>query len=84
MPVEHSFSQITDFAFDNIIRDVLTLAPQSGVGLVRGALQSRGLRVQRHCVIAALQRLDPVTTALRQIRRIIHRRYNVPCPNALC
>ena len=31
MPVsqEHNFSQITDVALDNIIRDVLTLAPQS-------------------------------------------------------
>ena len=45
MPVgqEHNFSQITDFALDNVIRNVLTLAPQSGVGLVRGALRSRGL-----------------------------------------
>ena len=31
MPVsqEHNFSQITDVALDNIIRDVLTLGPQS-------------------------------------------------------
>ena len=85
MPVgqEHNFSQITDFALDNVIRDVLTLAPQSGVGLFCGALRSRGLRVQRHRVIAALQRLDPVTSALRQTRRIIRRTYNVPCPNPL-
>jgi len=80
---EHNFSQITDFALDYVIRDVLTLAPQSGVGLFRGALRSRGLPVQRHRVIAVLQRLDPVTSALRQTRRIIRRTYNVPCPNPL-
>ena len=38
---------------------------QSGIGLIRGALQSRGWRIQRHRIMAALQRLDQVMSALR-------------------
>ncbi len=78
-----SFSQITNDELDNLIKDILTVTPQSGLGLIRGALRSRGLLVQRHRVISALQRLDPVTSALRMSRMIIRRKYNVPCPNAL-
>ena len=85
MPVGHdsNFSQISDAALDDFVRDILTSAPQSGIGLIRGALQSRGWRIQRHRIIAALQRLDPVMSALRQTRRIIRRTYNVPSPNSL-
>ncbi|CAB4039815.1 Hypothetical predicted protein, partial [Paramuricea clavata] len=55
-----SFSQITNDELDNLIKAILTITPQSGLGLIRGALRSRGLLVrQRHRVIAALQRLDP-------------------------
>ena len=78
-----SFSQISNDGLDNLIKDILTVTPQSGLGLIRGALRSRGLLVQRHRVISALQRLDPVTSALRMSRMIIRRKYNVPCPNAL-
>ena len=38
---------------------------QSGIGLIRGALQSRGWRIQRHRIMAALQRLDQVMSSLR-------------------
>ena len=78
-----NFSQISDAALDNLVRKILTSAPQSGIGLIRGALQSRGWRIQRHRIMAALQRLDPVMSALRQTRRIIRRTYNVPSPNSL-
>ena len=78
-----NFSQISDAALDNLVRQILTTAPQSGIGLIRGALQSRGWRIQRHRIMAALQRLDPVMSALRQTRRIIRRTYNVPSPNSL-
>lgn len=78
-----NFSEISDAALDNLVRQILTSAPQSGIGLIRGALQSRGWRIQRHRIMAAFQRLDPVMSALRQTRRIIRRTYNVPSPNSL-
>ncbi|XP_044163830.1 uncharacterized protein LOC114977278 [Acropora millepora] len=68
-----NFGQISDAALDNLVRQILTSAPQSGIGLIRGALQSRGWRIQRHRIMAALQRLDPVMSALRQTRRIVRR-----------
>ena len=60
-----NFSQISDAALDNLVRQILTSGPQSGNGLIRGALQSRGWRIQRHRIMAALQRLDQVMSALR-------------------
>ena len=78
-----NFSEISDAALDNLVRQILTSAPQSGIGLIRGALQSRGWRINRHRIMAALQRLEPVMSALRQTRRIIRRTYNVPSPNSL-
>ena len=77
-----NFSQISDAALDNLVRQILTSASQSGIGLIRDALQSRGWRIQRHRIMAALQRLDPVMSALRQTRQIIRRTYNVLSPNS--
>ena len=60
MPVgqEHTFSQITDFALDNIIRDVLALAPQSGVGLFSSwcsAIQrAASTKTSRYCSLTKI------------------------------
>ena len=66
-----------------VIHEIVTLTPQAGLGLVRGALSARGLSVQRRRVMETLHRLDPVTSALRQSRAIIRRTYWVPGPNSL-
>ena len=52
----NNFSQISDAALDNLVRQILTSAPQSGIGLIRGALH-------RHQIMVALQRLDQVMSA---------------------
>ena len=57
---EHNYSSLSDRDLDNIMRSILLVTPQSGVGLVQGALRSRELRIQRRRVIEALRRLDPV------------------------
>jgi hypothetical protein len=80
---EHNFSPLTDNELDILVRGILSITPQSGVGLVQGALRSRGLRIQRRRVLESLRRLDPITSALRQSRRIIRRTYRVPGPNSL-
>ena len=61
---EHNNSS-SDGDLDNIVRSILLVTPQSGVGLVQGALRSRKLRIQRCCVIEALRRLDPVMSVLK-------------------
>ena len=78
-----NLSQISDAALDNLVRQILTSAPQLGIGLIRGALQFRRWRIQRHRIMAAFQKLYPVMSALRQTRRIICRTFNVPSPNSL-
>ena len=79
---EHNYSSLSDGDLDNIARSILLVTPQSGVGLVQGALRSRELRIQRRRVVEALRRLDPVMAVLRQSRRIIRRTYQVPGPNS--
>ena len=85
MPVGHqqNFSTLSDDALDRVISEILAITPQSGLRLVQGALRSRGYRIQRRRIIEALQRLDPITSALRQTRGIIRRTYRVPGPNSL-
>jgi hypothetical protein len=80
---EFGYSDITDAELDNTVRGVLQITPQAGRNLVRGALLSRGLRIQRRRIESSISRVDPVTTALSHRRRIIRRIYNVPCPNFL-
>ncbi len=77
---EFGYSDITDNELDNVVRGVLQITPQAGRNLVRGALLSRGLRIQRRRIELSISRVDPVTTALSHRRRIIRRIYNVPCP----
>lgn len=78
-----SYDSITDVELDNIVREVLETTPQAGRNLVRGAIQSRGVNVQRRRIEEAIARIDPVTPTLRDSRQIVKRRYNVPCPNFL-
>lgn len=81
--LHHNFSELPDEQLDELIIEITAVTPQSGVGLIQGALRSRGHQIQRRRIREALQRLDPVTSALRQSRRIIRRSYNVPGPNSL-
>ena len=62
---QHNYSSLSDGDLDNIVRSNLLVTPQSGVGLVQGALRSRELRIQRCRVIEALRRLDSVMSVLR-------------------
>ena len=77
------FSNLSDNDLDDYVRQILTVTPGAGLRMVQGALKQRSLEVQRDRVLQSLRRVDPVTTSLRNGRRIIRRTYNVPCPNAL-
>jgi len=83
MPVGDNFDDIPDNILDNLVSGILHVTPQAGRHLMQGALRSRGLRIQRERIRAAITRVDPITTTLRNARRVVRRRYNVPCPNAL-
>ena len=83
MPVGDNFDDIPDNVLDNLVSEILYATPQAGRHLVQGALRSRGLRIQRERIREAIIRVDPITTTLRNARRVVRRRYSVPCPNAL-
>ena len=83
MPVGDNFDDIPDNVLDNLVSEILHVTPQAGRHLVQGALRSRGLRIQRERIREAIIRVDPITTTLRNARRVVRRRYSVPCPNAL-
>ena len=77
------FSELTDTQLDDLTRQALQVTPAAGLRMVQGYLRQRGLVVQRIRVLHALRRVDPITAALRNARRIIRRVYNVPSPNSL-
>ena len=79
-----NFSQISDDALDNLVRQILTSASQSRIGLIPGALQYIGVEdtdASDYCSFAKIPS-DPVMSALRQTRRIICRTYNVLSPHS--
>ena len=84
MPVEgRQFSIITDSQLDQFVARILQDTPAVGLRMIMGLLRHRGLTIQRHRVLHSIRRDDPVTSSLRNSRRIIRRSYNVNCPNAL-
>ena len=60
-----------------IIQEITTITPGIGQTRMLGALQSRGIRVQRWRVREMMRELDPVGTALRWRGTIRRRKYNV-------
>lgn len=83
MPIGNNFDDIPDEVLDNLVGELLHITPQAGRHIVQGALRSRGLRIQRERIRNSIVRVDPITSTLRNARRVVRRRYSVPCPNAL-
>ncbi|KAK3755427.1 hypothetical protein QZH41_016133 [Actinostola sp. cb2023] len=78
MQVEgREFSDISDVELDYFIRQIVTSTPAAGLRMVQGALRQHGYLVQRIRVLQSLRRVDPVTSTLRNARRIIRRSYSV-------
>ena len=51
---EQEFCQISDHALDTVVRNILSLSPNSGEQMVLGALRGRGILVQRNRVVLIL------------------------------
>ena len=71
------YSAIHDEALDDAVSDILSAAPASGEVYVRGALISRGIRVQRSRLRQSIRKVDPMNRAIRRAVPISRRRYNV-------
>ena len=65
------------------IQEILEESPNIGEKTLQGALQSRGIRIQRRRLSSSVERVDPIGKVLRRLRTLRRRKYQVEEPNAL-
>ncbi len=80
-----TYSDVTDDALDDMIKDIVAGNDQLGSEAVRAHLRAGGVRVQRDRVRKSLIRTNPRAAALRAMaqRRPQRRLYSVAGPNSL-
>ena len=54
-----------------------------GEKMLQGALQSRGIRIQRRRLRSSIERVDPIGKVLRRLQTLRRRKYQIEGPNAL-
>lgn len=79
----NEFADLSNEEIDQIVAEILTKSPNSGERMVTGSIRSRGLKISREKLRDSINRVDPVSRALRRSTCIIRRRYNVKGPNCL-
>jgi len=77
------YSIITDENLDIQIRLLLQSHPNMGEKMLKGALLSKSIHVQRSRLRSAITRVDPIGKIVRRFRTLKRRVYKVECPNAL-
>ena len=81
--LNRQYSNISDDALDELLKEYKTLKPNSGVRYITGFLRAGGIRVQRKRVHDSLQRIDRLGQILRNHAAIDRRVYTVPHSNYL-
>ncbi len=77
------YSDISDEALEDVLKDLTRQFPNTGLPIMSGHLLSLGIHVQRRRITEILQHIDPVGRAQRW-HSVVHRRtYSVPGPNSL-
>ena len=72
---------ISDGDLQEFVRQQL---PTMGQTMIRGKLQSMGIRITRKRVRQTMRECDPINNALRWQGQLVQRRpYSVPGPNSL-
>ena len=77
------YSVIDDQHLDELVAAASSLHPQWGIRMVKGYLQSKGVRVQWKRIRQSLLRTDPIGLMERWTRTIKRRQYNVKYPLSL-
>ena len=80
---EPRFTAIANDDLDALVREIVGRSPFSGIRIVQGEMEDRGVHVQRERVRAALHRVDGLNVRARLSHVIQRRRYKVPGPNSL-
>ncbi|XP_028448924.1 uncharacterized protein LOC114565216 [Perca flavescens] len=79
-----SYSDMSDSALDEMVKDLVVGNDLLGPESVRAQLRSQGICVQRRRVRECMRRVDPRAAALRTMTQRLHRRaYRVAGPNSL-
>ena len=78
-----SYSDMSDSALDEMVKDIVAGNDLLGPEAVRAQLRSQGIRVQRRRVRECMRRVDPRAAALRTMLQRLHRRAyrvdQIPC-----
>ncbi|XP_062327720.1 uncharacterized protein LOC134028268 [Osmerus eperlanus] len=78
------FSDLSDTALDDKVKDLVAGNDRLGPESVRAQLRAEGIRVQRRRVRDSMLRVKPRAAALRAMSQRLHRRsYRVAGPNSL-
>ena len=77
------FSDIGDDERDEIVREAANSHPNFGLRMMKGYLQSKGVRVQRKRIRYSFLRIDPIGLMQRWKMAIKRRVYNVKYPLSL-
>ena len=83
LSIRCDYSTIKDAALDTLIKSYKVKKPDAGFRYVRGHLRSLGIRIQKQCVLNALQRVDRIGRLIRRRAVIQRQRYFTSRPNAL-
>ena len=81
--LQTKFTEITEEALENTVREIKDQFPRCGERIVIGMLRARGIRVQRERVRTIIRRIDPIGTTLRWFDAHERVPYNVPASNCL-
>jgi hypothetical protein len=81
--IQNRYSNISNNRLDDLIRAFKQQKPESGVRYAIGYLRSHSMCIQRHRVLASMQRVDRLGHRLRERKAIQRRKYEVKRPNAL-
>nr|CAB3263197.1 uncharacterized protein LOC104266093 [Phallusia mammillata] len=77
----NQYSSLTNNELDDVVRNIKQNHPAAGEAMMKGHLQSQGIRIQRKRLRQSLHRVDGEGIHARQLTTISRRTYTVPCPN---
>ena len=77
------YSDIQDNELDELVQKASSEHPAMGIRMLKGYLQSNGLRVQRNRIRSSLLRTDPIGLLQRWQQAIKRRCYKVKHPLSL-
>ena len=83
LDIEDKYTHISEHNIDIVVGQLLRESPNMGEKMLKGALLSKGITMQRRRLRESVERVDPVGKVVRRFRNLKRRVYSVEGPNAL-